>query len=78
MLLHGRSGWSNLIWSGGSLRCQKKESCRPAYKPRARDTGHTQGTSPAAPGEAGTSELRQAAGMQLPSSTPPSLMETEA
>ena len=36
------------------------------------------GTSPAAPGEAGTSELRQAAGTQLPSSTPPSPMETEA
>ena len=40
------------------------------------------GASPAAPGEASTSELRQAAGTQLPSSTPPSPapspMETES
>jgi len=34
------------------------------------------GTAPAAPGEAGTSELRQAADTQLPSSVPSSPMET--
>ena len=46
------------------------------------ETPGVPGASPAAPGEASTSELRQAAGTQLPCSTPPSPapspMETEA